>query len=410
MKKAVYILSLLSVFAHNLLAQNADLRIHGALRKIDIPFEYSNDFIILNIVFNEYLPLKFIFDTGSEHTILAKREITDLLQVNYQRRFTLLGADMSSEVYAYLVRGVSLRLNDKITALNRSILVLEEDYLHFEELAGIEVHGIMGSDIFRRFVVKIDYDRKVISLYEPNSFVAPEGAYFQQALEIDRHKPYVNFNVRLQNDTLLNLKLLLDTGAGLALLLHTNTHPDLTLPNQVIPSNLGAGLGGYIQGYMGRVEELDLGESELHNIITHFQEIGVNRDSVYAASRNGIIGNKILNRYTVIIDYIRQVVYLEPSTKVQKEFEYDRSGLSIISYGLSLNKFQVFSVLPGSPAAEAGLQKEDDIKCVNGLPVYLWDLSGLNAKFKKKPGKKIRLNVRRNGEKLKFTFYLRDLI
>ncbi|HMQ48740.1 MAG TPA: aspartyl protease family protein [Saprospiraceae bacterium] len=410
MKKNVYIVSLFCVFAHNLFTQSADLRIHGSLRKIDIPFEYSNDFIILNIVFNDYLPLKFIFDTGSEHTILAKREITDLLQVNYQRRFTLLGADMSSEVYAYLVRGVSLRLNDKITALNRSILVLEEDYLHFEELAGLEIHGIIGSDIFRRFVVKIDYNRKIITLYEPNSFEAPGGNYDRLPIEISRHKPYVNFNVRLQNDTLLNLKLLLDTGASLALLLHTNTHPDLKLPDQVIPSNLGAGLGGYIQGFMGRVEDLDLGDTELHSIITHFQEIGMNRDSVYAASRNGIIGNKILDRYTIIIDYIRQVAYLEPNGKFSQKFEYDKSGLSLISYGLSLNKFRVFSVLPGSPAAEAGLQKDDDIKTVNGWPASLWDLASLNAKFKKKAGKKITLKVLRNGEKLKFTFYLRDLI
>ena len=33
-------------------------------RQVDIPFEYSNNFIILTVNFNGILPLKFIFDTG----------------------------------------------------------------------------------------------------------------------------------------------------------------------------------------------------------------------------------------------------------------------------------------------------------------------------------------------------------
>ena len=41
--------------------------------QIDIPFEYTNNFIILTVHFNGLLPLKFIFDTGAEHTILSKR-------------------------------------------------------------------------------------------------------------------------------------------------------------------------------------------------------------------------------------------------------------------------------------------------------------------------------------------------
>ena len=59
----------------------------GGVKQIEIPFEYVNSFIILNIAFNGSLPLKFIFDTGAEHTILTKREISDLLQVHYDREF-----------------------------------------------------------------------------------------------------------------------------------------------------------------------------------------------------------------------------------------------------------------------------------------------------------------------------------
>ncbi|HOY18537.1 MAG TPA: hypothetical protein PLC89_14620, partial [Haliscomenobacter sp.] len=43
---------------------------------VDIPFDYENNFIVIKLMFNDIFPLKFIFDTGAENTILTKREIT----------------------------------------------------------------------------------------------------------------------------------------------------------------------------------------------------------------------------------------------------------------------------------------------------------------------------------------------
>ncbi|MEL7121047.1 MAG: retropepsin-like aspartic protease, partial [Bacteroidota bacterium] len=136
-------------------AQRADLRLETDDNKVEIPFEYVNNFIVVEVIFNNLLPLKFIFDTGAEYTLLTKKEITDLFLVNYDKRFEVLGSDMETVLYAYLARGVNMRMNE-FSALNRSILVLEEDYFRFEKYAGIEVQGILGADIFSRFVVQID--------------------------------------------------------------------------------------------------------------------------------------------------------------------------------------------------------------------------------------------------------------
>ncbi|MCB0614677.1 MAG: clan AA aspartic protease, partial [Phaeodactylibacter sp.] len=166
MKRLTHAIILFFTLLSTAPAQMLDMEIQRGLRRIDIPFDYVNGFIIVNITFDQAFPLRFIFDTGAEHTILSKREITDLLNVNYLRRFPIIGADLSKELYAYLVQGIEIKVGN-IIAKNRSVLVLEEDYFRFEEYAGIDVQGILGSDFFRRFVVKINYSRHVISLYDP---------------------------------------------------------------------------------------------------------------------------------------------------------------------------------------------------------------------------------------------------
>ena len=92
--------------------QGNDLTFLNGQTQVDIPFEYENNFIIIKVMFNDIFPLKFIFDTGAENTILTKREITDLFQIDYQKRFTIYGSDLSQTLYAYLVRGISFRIGD----------------------------------------------------------------------------------------------------------------------------------------------------------------------------------------------------------------------------------------------------------------------------------------------------------
>lgn len=379
-------------------------------KRIDIPFDYVNNFIIVNVIFNNVFPLRFIFDTGAEYTILSKREITDLLQVDYQKRFTLQGADMQTELYAYLARGITMGIgNTRHT--NRTVLVLEEDYFRFEEFSGIQVHGILGADIFRRFVVRIDYKKRIISLLEPDTYHPPRrGNTFEYPLEMKRNKPYVQIPIQLASDTIIHTKLLLDTGASLALLLYTNTHPYLHVPEKTIPSNIGMGLGGFLEGYLGRIRQLKIQDIAFNQVLTNFQELPAQLDTAAAAGRNGILGNQLLNRFTITLDYPHERLYLTPMPGVRRNFEHDRSGLVIIASGTHLTKFTVFDVIPNSPAARAGLRRGDELRRINGFPVSLLSLGEITARLQRKPGKQIKLQVERNNVKIEKRFELEQLI
>jgi len=379
-------------------------------RQVDIPFEYINNFIVLTVNFNGAFPLKFIFDTGAEHTIISKREITDLLQVNYEREFRVMGSDMKTELIAYLVRRVRFEIPEKVFAPAQDILVLQEDYFRFEEYAGVNVHGILAANIFARFIIKINYQRKVLTLYERDSYRPREPEFSELPVEMYRNKIYINTRLHLRPDLTVPVKLLLDTGAGLPLLLFSNTDSLVHLPANTVPSNIGMGLGGYLEGFTGRVFGLALGRFEQKGIVTYFQTLDSMQNREHMNKRNGLIGNVLLGRFQVILDYQGGSIWLRPAKNYTEAFVYDRSGVNVIATGINLNNFTIQSVLPKSPAAEADLRKGDIILRVGRAPAPLLTLADIQRRLQKEPGKKVTIVIRRHGVKLKKELVLRELI
>lgn len=379
-------------------------------KSVEIPFEYINNFIILNVTINEKLPLRFIFDTGAEYTILTKSEYTAVSGIVLQREFKIYGADLTTEIIAYLGRNVSFQIS-RLFVPSADILVFKDDYFQFEELTGVEVDGIIGANIFSQFVLGINYKKKVITLHNVSNFKPPTEKYTTVPIEVKRNKPYLTVKTKINNlEQEIDLKLLLDTGASLSLLLYTDTHESISFPPTVIKGNIGMGLGGIMEGYLGRIQELGISEHRLNNVITSFQDIHEFLDTSFLHGRNGIIGNLVLDRFNIIIDYSKQKLYLQPSKKFKKAFEYDKSGLTLIATGKDLRTIVVNGVIAKSPAGEAGIKKGDIIRKVNWIPSGYITIKDLIRILQKKEGKKIKIIIKRNGNRMKFEFRLKELI
>lgn len=409
MARLVLFWGCLLILLHPSLAQPGFLTVAGR-KTVEIPFEYTNNFIILSLNFGGYLPLKFIFDTGAEHTILTKRELSDLLRVQYEREFRVAGSDLKTVLVAYLARRLRFDIPEKVYAPSEDILVLQDDYFRFEEYAGVNVHGILSANAFSRYVIKINYDRRTITLYERETFKLREEGYIPVPVEMFRNKMYLNTTLQVLPDSVAAVKLLLDTGAGLPLLLFSNTHPLIHPPQQVLPSNIGMGLGGYLEGYTGRIHQIDMGGMNQSGVITYFQELDTTVNLEYLNNRDGLIGNALLNRFQVILDYEAAKIWLKPGKYFKAEYIYDRSGLSVVATGPRFNEFIVQNILPNSPAAEADIRRDDQIVRVGNSPASFFTLSDLQRLFQKKAGKRIKLTVKRGDQRIKKVLVLRDLI
>jgi len=384
--------------------------IMGSRKYVEIPFEYNHNFIILTLHFNGFLPLKFIFDTGAENTILTKREIGDLMRVQYEREFRVLGSDLKTPLVAYLARRTSFEIPEKVSAPSEDILVLQEDYFRFKEYLGLDIHGILSALSFSKYIIRINYDRRVISLYDRETFHLRDKEFVPVPVELYRNKMYLSTALEVLPDSVAQVKLLLDTGAGLPLLLFSNTHPLVYPPSRALPSNIGMGLGGYLEGFTGRVHQLNLGPFGQQGVITYFQELDSLANREYLNGRDGLIGNALLSHFQVILDYQNSQIWLKPGRSYQEAYVYDRSGLSIVAAGPNFTDYVVQNVLPNSPAAEADIRHDDQIIRVNRLPVGFYSLTDIQRILQKKPGKKVRITIRRGDQKIKKIIVLRELI
>ena len=390
------------------LAQTIGFSLKGDNTKVVIPFESYNNLIIVPVVLNKAIPLRFILDTGVQTTILTDRTFSDLLNIQYHRKLSLVGADGDKGVDAYVAADVSLELPGT-KGEGQVMLVLEEDYLQLRHYLGEEVHGILGYEIFRRFIVEINYDQQTLTLYEPAAF-KPKRRFEAIPITIENTKPYFYANINLKNGAVVRSKFMIDTGASHSLLLDASSHHSIEIPEKRIRCNLGRGLGGDIDGFIGRIENISFSKFSFDEVISSFPDTLRLGKIVKETGRQGTLGAGILRRFTVVIDYYDNKLYLKKNKDYKQSFEFNMSGIELVATGRELDVFVINDIRKDSPADAVGLKVGDTIKVVNGAHASSMDLNEINSIFREKEGKKIRLKVIRNEATLKKQFRLERVI
>ncbi len=376
---------------------------------IRIPFDYDNGFIAVKVRI-EKLPLTFLLDSGAEHLILFKKVYADLLDLEYDKKIELVGADLDQVVNAFISRNVSFQL-DNTKEVKRDIIVLEEDFLNIEELTGQAIDGIIGTRFLRGLITQIDFKRESILLYENAAQIKNLDKYKKLDTEFFSNKIFIKSKIINDTQDTVSTNLLLDTGSAIPLLINTDSDSMLKLPEINMRGNLGRGLGGAIEGYLSRISQLDMGQDYVFdNLISSFQKIENDSLSQWTTPRHGLIGNPILSRFNLIIDYVNNAVYLKAKKKYNSDIYYNLSGLTLFAFGPELNNYYIKSVTEGSPADKAGLREKDILKRIGIMPASLYNLSQIYRKLSKKSGKKVKLVIERDGKKIKKTIYVDSLL
>ncbi|HET9055113.1 MAG TPA: aspartyl protease family protein [Cyclobacteriaceae bacterium] len=385
-------------------------------KRADIPIQIHNNLIVVSVTLNEALPLKFIVDTGVRTAILTQKIFSDILDLKYTRKYTIAGPGGNKFVDAYITNNVSLSLpgingTPGIDGLGHTLLVLEDDILELRNYLGVDVHGILGYELFSRFVIKIDYKKKVMTLYAPQKF-RPGKRFQELPMAIEDTKPFILAPLNINSDNLLTAKLLVDTGASHGLLLEQTSDKRIVVPQNRVSTILGRALGGVITGKIGRVESLELGKFALPKVITNFPDPNSYLDTLKhsVTFRNGSVGGEILSRFTVVFNFPQGKLYLKKNSDFKKPFYLNLSGLEIKAKGSKLDVYEVVDVRDLSPARKAGVSEGDLIVSVNGILTKDMNLNQLNALLNSAPGKKVRVEIERNKARQRLEFKLESQI
>lgn len=362
-----------------------------------IPFELINNHIYVAANVDGGAARLLVDTGGTNHLTPAAASRLDITGAG---KLSASGVGEQREEVA-IGRGRELRVG---TAVLTSPVFSIIDLGALDRVEGTPVDGVVGHEMFRRFVVMIDYARRELELIEPGHFTPPQGAT-RIPFQLDEGVPIVNGVLDG-----LPVRLSVDTGARGALTLHApfvRAH-DLVAKYRAAPEAvIGWGVGGASRGRPVRLGTLELGGIRIDGIAG---ELYTGDGGAFAnTDHDGNLGGRLLRRFVVAFDYEKRVMYLAPDPAAAKTADpFDRSGLWLLAAG---DAVEVGDVAPGSAAARAGIMPGDRILAIDNAPVRTRSLASWRDELAVRPvGTKLVLRIARGGAEQTLALELADRI
>lgn len=304
-----------------------------------------------------------------------------------------------------MIPGVSLALPG-VKVFNQTLASLPIN--DASPLFGKSIGGIIGYDFIKQFIIEVDYDAKVINLSAPASYQY-RGSGDLVPIKFINKKPFVNSKLKLEGRNTIEGTFMIDTGSTEAMTVNSpfvRAHQLLKSLARTKQANLG-GLGGAAASVTARVENIQVGRFVISKPLVSFSQAAEGNDAL--ANYAGVLGGEIFRRFTLILDYSRQRIILEPNRHLPEPVEEDMSGIELGADGEDFRTLVVNEVAADSPAAEAGLKEEDELVAVDGRPAAELGLDRVRQMFKRE-GEEYLLSVRRGGQTLQVKIKTRRLI
>lgn len=330
---------------------------------VTIPFELVTRHIVVKVRVNNSRPLSFVFDTGDKFAIVDTDVASELgLKLEGQVHVGGAGAE---KLAGSTVKDANWTL-DGLGGFSQPVR-LAFPLGRLAARFGEDFDGIIGSDFIRQFVIEVDYQQRVLKLYDKNKFVyTGSGESVPVQLNSEGH-PILEGVVSPIDSEPIKGKFVLDLGSGGSLGLMSpvvSEHKLLTNGLKTIKAIGVGGAGGRVTGQFGRVKSLQIGKYTIANPVVLFSEdkAGANATS----SVVGNIGQLIASRFKVFLDYQHNRIIFEPTSTFAEPMDRAGAGFALTTEGKNHATVRITDVLENSPAFEAGLQVDDIIVSVDG--------------------------------------------
>jgi hypothetical protein len=366
-------------------------------RQTTVPFSILNGHIYADVMLEGKGPFRLLVDTGGMNIVTPA--VARALGLESEGRLPGGGVGDRSEDIG-VVKVKRLQLGDAFVD-DQTFYVYGLEAM--DPVEGVQEQGLIGYEVFRRFAARIDYQAQRLTLYHPDAFrYAGPGAVIP--FVFFEHIPQVEGEI----DGLPG-KFDLDTGsrASLDLMAPFVEQHGLVARYGAAAERIGGwGVGGPSREHVVRTGVLKLGPVAIPGVVTG---LSTQRKGAFAAAAvAGNVGYGVLSRFTVYLDYGHQRVILEKNARFARRDPYDRAGLWL---HLGEGAFEVVEVVPGTPAAEAGLVAGDRIVSVDGRTPRQLTLHQLRTRLKERPaGTRVKLTVKRDDGLHQVRLVLRDLV
>jgi len=348
-------------------ASESDADQNAVKLPLAIPFDFFSNQILLKVGVNGSEPVWFVLDSGASGCVVDAALAQKLgIKGEGEKQGTGAGKGTVKFLFAppltYRLPGLSL-------LVDKSYII---DLSGQPALLGRYVGGVLGYNFFASYVVDVDYDARILTLYDPENY-KPTGHVVPFTLI--KHTPYIRVGIAVGGQLAVEREVLVDSGSQDALdddlLAQSRDHVEIVG---------GVGLGQEFRTVLGRADTLSVDSFSLA------RPLG-------ATGGVGLIGNEILRRFHVAFDYPHVRIVLTPGQHFSDPFLFDASGLDL-RYDPTGAGFIIHDVAKASAGWEAGIHAEDRIIAVYGQPASSFTIEQLVALLSQ-DGRQVDLTVKR---------------
>ena len=162
-KPLIVFLFISTFFSLNVIGQGK-FHITGNKHKQQLSFIHKNNLIIIPMEVNGK-SLNFILDTGVSRTLLFNLNQIDSLDLKEIKKIKIRGLGSNKPVNALLSKNNEFKLKNIVGSHQNLLFILDSDFDLSAKL-GLTIHGIIGYDLMKDFVVEINYLHKKITFYK----------------------------------------------------------------------------------------------------------------------------------------------------------------------------------------------------------------------------------------------------
>jgi len=243
--------------------------------------------IFVKAIFNEQDTLNLNFDTGTTELVLTNETIDKKIRVKPKLYNTF-----------YKVRIGNRDYNTKV---------------YDAQLAGHGTDGRFGWDLFRNNVVELNYDQQIMVVHpQLPAAVLNDKAYSKLAITYIEGLPCIATTIA-QNHVSLTDTFLFDSGYQRTVMLDNDLLKEGGFPagqmKEIKKVIMKGAQGNEIPVVTAELESLKIGSYELTNIPV--QQIVSNKP--LRGHNIHILGNEVLKRFNIVMDFKNNVVYLKPN-------------------------------------------------------------------------------------------------
>jgi hypothetical protein len=369
------------------------------VRTFEMPFELVDNRIIVSAQMNGVGPIRLLLDTGADEGVLTN-------EVGRRLHLAVTGEEEGLGTGAARVRMgrtlvKELRLGAGVFRDQSMLLTSSEDFPNV--FGSLSPDGVIGQPIFKRYVIRVDYQRKMLTFTPPSRYVAPAGVAVVR-FDLPQQIPMVDASLDGVSG-----RFGVDTGARSSLLVYRPFAEEHKLREKYgahVEGVTGWGIGGPIRSLLARSKHFSLGGFDVAGSVVRLSTLGTGATT--SSAKAGLIGPDILARFIVTFDYSRRQMLLEKSKDFARVDSYDRAGVWMGQDGQS---FFAVDVVAGGPADVAGIKKGDRLLEIDGVATAKLILPEVRERMRRgQPGTGVKILVEHDGVRRMVEVRLQDMV